>query len=240
MAAGVWGFLVVWIATDQFSLRPGDPTAAQWAPLFLVMSGLLFSAQVYFQVLAHQLQYLSLLWSVVLFVQAATIETALLVGVGIDRRGVEPWVYPVIATTVVLLLVLVLAQVHSLRWARDRIHRELERVISDKSVGRLDSTQCRLLTAAAKRIVPLDFRPQGPFLGSSFSGAARYPDAWEDLEGLLSLHNIELHDNDRSFLKGMTDPLPSQLRGADAFYWYSGIAAGLVGSLAVLFGAAAL
>jgi hypothetical protein len=86
----------------------------------------------------------------------------------------------------------------------------------------------------------LDFRPQGPYFGSAFSGAARYPDAWEDLEGLLRLHDIQLGDSDRSLLKGMTRCLPSQLRGADALYWYSGVAAGLIGSLSVLLGAAAL
>lgn len=231
-AGGVWIFLVIWIATDQLRLHPGDPTAANWAPLFLAIAGLLFGAQLCFQVLARQLDYLSLLWSVVLFVQAATIETALLVVLAGGESDVRPWVFPVMSTAVVLLLVIVLAQVLILRWARDLTHRELEKIIVKKST--LSPEDCHKLIAAAKYIIPLDFHPEAPL-----SSTAMYPDAWEDLKGVLSLHKITLTDDDLSSVRGVTNQ-NSKLIGAQVSYWYTGFIAGLLGSLAVVFGAAAI
>lgn len=227
----LWLGVVVWISIGRLDLPTGQ-AAANWAPLFLGVTIILFGAQVYFQVLARHLEYMIFLLTMILFVQASTILVTVAIGLALHNPKIEGWVIPTLITSLLLLLVLLLAQVQTLRWIRDWIHLELERIIFDPSRSNLSCEQLRALAAAAKYIVPIDFSPE-----SIFSMAAKYPEAWDDLLAVLNSSGVSVTPEDFETIRDSASP---QLRAAKASYWRFGLAAAVIGSLTVVLGGASI
>ena len=152
---------------------------------------------------------------------------------------------------VLLLLLLVLGQVQVLRWMRDRLRVMVERRISERYGAGLSSARYRIITTAAKYIIPLDMdqnKPNEPvknFLSFALSSAAGYPEAWIDLSELLVSHAApalppEDLVSEARLLRDELREEAQELLGASSAYWYFGVTAWLVGALTVILGAAGL
>ena len=230
----VFGFATALVYRDFLGLKSG-PAAAHWSTAFVGVAMILFGVQFLLQYIARHLDYVSLLVGIVLFVQSATILTSLAVKLAVERsiETIDEWVIPVGVFMILLLLVLVLLQVSTLRWVREKIHYELGRAISEVgSAANLSANDIKVLSAAAKRMAPIEF-----YRESISSQLAGYADIWQELEELLALKGIVLRDEHWDQIRGLKS---EHLRGPERFYWYTSAMVTTLGAVTVLVGAAAL
>ena len=220
-----------------FLILGREPDAARWSTAFVGVAIILFGAQILFQYIARHLDYLSLLVGIVLFVQSATILTSLAVKLAVEKgiveKSIDEWVIAVLVGTTLVLLVLVLLQVSTLRWVRDKIHYEIGRAITEVgSAASLNANDIKVLSAAAKGMAPIEFYTKS--ISTHLTG---YADIWKELEELLALKGIVLNDKHWDQIRGLKS---EHLRGPERFYWYTSAMVATLGAVTILVGAASL
>ena len=216
------------------SVRPqGTQEIANWAPLFLAFTVILFLAQVYFVALSSnnaKYSVVSFSFTVVLFVQSGTLLAAFVITQTTGVSEVMPWVLPAIVSAVIILLVLVLAQGHALLWTRGRIQRNFEQqiqsVVQNTPGLNLPASEVHVLLSASRYIIPLDIYP---FSGLSI--ASENKQAWTDLEQLWNIRGVSLGNMNWNWVRGNAS---SELWGSYQVYADAGILAAFVGSITLV------
>lgn len=230
----LWGAAVVFIGLGYLPI-PSEPdtaaarSAANWSVAFLAIAVVLFAVHMFSQAAAtERLEYLSFLLTVVLFVQAATIMTALAISAVVREGEVQAWVLPTVVLMVIFQLALLFSQMQALSWARGVVEATFDRLIAKAAINRPLTAEDLAVVRAAKRLAPVDLRQ-----GTAVSQAAGYPGEWADVEALLDSINLRIPLKD-------TLRMSPEMQNWDSFYTVSGTLSAVLGSLTVVLGAAAL
>ncbi len=228
-----WGIIVYLLVNGNIPVRMDEANGSHfyWSLIILFVLVILVLIHICFQWIGRHLEYVSFLFNIVLFVSSVTLLTSLGIAYTTEEP-IEKWVIPFTVLGVFAMLVCVLAQAIALRIARDKFRSKLEEVIWDIVTPDITTGQKRALIEACKRMMPIDFYPNG--VASRLSDC---PQTWNDIINLLTQHGVEWKDEYFSVVRGVEIPM---VRWAEQAYFYFGLAGWWIGSIVMILGTVAL